>query len=129
MEPHYKNQMKKSLMKLVIASGLVIISPQKRPAQQGLEPMNGWDVHKREEFTDMCVKGLREDSELSQAFSQDQIQESCRCITAYYEASYDYWTFSQMMSEAFNTNPNYKEEMFNITIQCARHGLGSSERI
>ena len=57
-----------------------------------------------------------------------KIGEACKCVTAYYEATYDYDTFRFMMdTENFNTTESYKQEMFHISYQCAQWVLGAGQ--
>ena len=116
---------KKSAIMLAIISMLAVCSPPVSPAQQGWEFMRGWNDEKRITFTQSCVDALGKDYNISQTYSNQQLTESCSCVTAYYESKYDYDTFRQMMdTETFNATPAYREEMYHISYQCAKWVFG-----
>ena len=119
--------MKKYLLMLVLASGLAVCTAPPSPAQDW-SFMRGWNDEKRDTFTDSCVDALSQDPGIVAKFPLDKIGEACKCVTAYYEATYDYDTFRFMMdTENFNATESYKQEMFHISYQCAQWVLGAGQ--
>jgi len=112
---------------LVLASGLAVCTAPPSPAQDW-SFMRGWNDEKRDTFTDSCVDALSRDPGIVAKFPLDKIGEACKCVTAYYEATYDYDTFTFMMdTENFNATESYKQEMFHISYQCAQWVLGAGQ--
>jgi len=119
--------MKKYLLILAIASGLAVCTPPISPAQDWTF-MRGWNDEKRDGFTASCVEALSRDPSIVAKFPVEKIGEACSCVTAYYEATYDYDTFRFMMdTENFNSTESYRQEMFHISYQCAQWVLGAGQ--